>query len=111
MYILTAEQIRAWDRYTMEHEPITSINLMERAAARCVEWMVNQQWQKREFVVFCGKGNNGGDGLAMARMLLQNGFFVSVYVLESDKAGSEDFQKNLERLGANQSPVRYIKNQ
>jgi len=82
----------------MEHEPIASIDLMERAATKCVEWIEKQNWQKRSFKIFCGKGNNGGDGLAIARLLFLYDYGVSVYILEFGKAGSEDFQTNLQRL-------------
>ena len=98
MKILNAEQIRAWDQYTMEHEPILSIDLMERAATKCFEWLDNNGWLVHSFVVFCGKGNNGGDGLAIARMLAGRGCNVSVYILEFGHKGTEDFQTNLARL-------------
>lgn len=98
--ILSAAQIREWDRYTIEHEPISSIDLMERAARKCVEWIRTQSWPKPSFRIFCGKGNNGGDGLAMARMLLLAEYDVSVYILEFGKLGSDDFQTNLQRLHA-----------
>lgn len=98
MYILSAAQTRAWDAYTMQHEPVASIDLMERAAAKCVEWLEKKHWQHKHFKLFCGKGNNGGDGLAIARLLLQKGYTVAVYILEFGKPGSEDFQTNLQRL-------------
>lgn len=96
--ILNAQQIRAWDAYTIQHEPVSSIDLMERAALKCVEWIEKNHWQKKVFRIFCGKGNNGGDGLAIARLLFQLDYEVSVYILEFGKAGSEDFQLNLQRL-------------
>ena len=92
MQILTREQIQAWDQYTIQHEPIRSIDLMERAATRCVEWISQQQWNSISFKVFCGKGNNGGDGLAIARMLLQLELPVVIFILENGKQGSPDFQ-------------------
>ena len=98
MKILNAEQIRAWDQHTMAHEPIISIDLMERAAAKCFEWLDNNGWLVHSFAVFCGKGNNGGDGLAIARMLAGRGSKVSVYILEFGHKGTEDFQTNLARL-------------
>lgn len=98
MQILNAEQIRAWDQYTIEHEPIASINLMERAARRCADWIEKQHWQQRHFTIICGKGNNGGDGLAIARSLLHLDRSVTVYILEFGKAGTADFQENLQRL-------------
>jgi len=98
MKILNAEQIRAWDQYTMAHEPIISLDLMERAAGKCFEWLDNNGWLVHSFVVFCGKGNNGGDGLAISRMLAGRGCNVSVYILEFGHKGTEDFQTNLARL-------------
>lgn len=82
----------------MEHEPISSIDLMERAAEQCVKWIGKQPWQQRHFKIFCGKGNNGGDGLAIARLLFELDYRVQVFILEFGKAGSEDFQFNLQRL-------------
>ncbi len=96
--ILSAEQIRAWDQYTIQHEPISSIDLMERAAARCVAWIKTRGWQQKRILIFCGKGNNGGDGLAIGRMLLASGYTVTFFILESGKIGSDDFQTNLQRL-------------
>ena len=98
MKILTAEQIRAWDQYTIEHEPIFSIDLMERAASKCLEWLEENNFFVYPFAIFCGKGNNGGDGLAIARMLAHKGCSVSVYILEFGHKGTEDFQTNLARL-------------
>jgi ADP-dependent NAD(P)H-hydrate dehydratase / NAD(P)H-hydrate epimerase len=98
VYILTAQQLRAWDTYTILNEPISSIDLMERAACKCVEWIRQQKWQNRSFRIFCGKGNNGGDGLAIARLLFRLDYSVSVYILEFGKSGSDDFQTNLKRL-------------
>jgi hydroxyethylthiazole kinase-like uncharacterized protein yjeF len=98
VYILTADQIRQWDQFTIQNEPVASIDLMERAASKCVEWIDKRQWRKKHFLVFCGKGNNGGDGLAIARLLTRLDYRVSVYILEFGKPGSEDFQTNLQRL-------------
>jgi hydroxyethylthiazole kinase-like uncharacterized protein yjeF len=96
--ILSAEQIRAWDEFTIQHEPVASVDLMERAAGECVQWLKEKAWSERNFLIFCGKGNNGGDGLAIARMLLQAGYSATVFVLENGKKGSEDFEINLQRL-------------
>jgi NAD(P)H-hydrate epimerase len=98
VHILSAEQIRAWDQYTITQEPILSIDLMERAARKSVEWIKAKPWQGKVFRIFCGKGNNGGDGLAIGRMLLKAGYAVSFYILEFGKLGSDDFQINLQRL-------------
>ncbi len=98
MKVLNAEQIRAWDQYTIQHEPVTSIDLMERAATKCVEWLEDNDWFVYPFTIFCGKGNNGGDGLAIARMLAERDCTVAVNILEFGNMGTEDFQANLARL-------------
>ena len=69
MQIWDTARIREWDRYTISHEPITSLDLMERAATVCFEWLLKHHYSDRPIAVFCGKGNNGGDGLALARLL------------------------------------------
>src|SRR5215813_11722085 len=98
MKILSAEEIRLWDQYTIKHEPVSSIDLMERAATKCVEWLeANVPFDSR-FNIFCGKGNNGGDGLAIARLLAERNYPVSVYILEFGHKGTDDFQANLTRL-------------
>jgi len=98
MKIFSAQQIREWDQYTIQHEPIPSVELMERAAGCCVRWLEENTLLDQSFKIFCGKGNNGGDGLAMARMLSQRGCGVAVFILEFGHLGTEDFQVNLERL-------------
>lgn len=98
MKILTATQIKDWDKFTIENEPIPSIDLMERAASGCVQWIDQQSWQKKHFRIFCGKGNNGGDGLCIARLLHELDYSVSVHILEFGKTGSPEFQTNLQRL-------------
>ena len=109
MQILSAQQIRDWDQFTIQHEPISSVALMERAAGKCVEWIMQKPWHQKPFHIFCGKGNNGGDGLVIARQLLQQNYKVSVYILESGKIGTPDFQINLQRLhDLNFNDISYI---
>jgi ADP-dependent NAD(P)H-hydrate dehydratase / NAD(P)H-hydrate epimerase len=108
MKILSAQQIRDWDKYTINHEPIASIDLMERAATKCVEWLEENNFLQYPVAIICGKGNNGGDGLAMARMLGEKNVNLNVYIVETSPQGSEDFQANLERL---QFPIRFIQNE
>lgn len=100
MKIFSAAQIKAWDAYTIANEPIQSIDLMERAAQKCTDWILEHYPAQKVFKIFCAKGNNGGDGLAIARQLYQKGFEAFVYILEFGKLGSEDFQQNLQRLHA-----------
>ncbi len=98
MKILNASQIREIDAYTIENEPVSSIDLMERAAKKCFDW-IRRNMRKNQLVrIFCGMGNNGGDGLVIARMLAGTGRKVIVYkVLHSDRS-SEDFAINEKRL-------------
>ena len=98
MKIFSAEEIRLWDQYTMRHEPITSIDLMERAATSCVDWLEINGYSENQFVVFCGKGNNGGDGLAIARLLAAKKYPIRIFILEFGHKGTNDFQINLARL-------------
>lgn len=98
MKILSAEEIRLWDQYTIQHEPIASIDLMERASMKCLDWIGQHYPDALSFGIFCAKGNNGGDGLAIARMLIERNFPVSVYILEFGHLGTDDFQTNLARL-------------
>jgi hydroxyethylthiazole kinase-like uncharacterized protein yjeF len=108
MEILSAGQIRAWDEYTMQHEPISSIDLMERAATAALAWLEKNGYSGRSVSIFCGKGNNGGDGLALARLLTALDNIVTVYILEFGHLGTADFQINLARLHLAPVEVRFI---
>jgi NAD(P)H-hydrate epimerase len=89
MKIFTAEQIRNGDEYTIKNEPVSSVQLMERAAQACVDWIFENCKNHRNFAVFCGKGNNGGDGFAIARMLHLKGFDVDVFTNTKAKFSSD----------------------
>ncbi len=69
MKILSTEQIRLADNYTIENEPILSVNLMERAGKTCFNWIIKNFNNDFSFKIFVGQGNNGGDGLVIARLL------------------------------------------
>ncbi len=98
MKIFSASQIKDWDQYTMLHEPISSIELMERASTACLNWILHRYSTYRLFTIFCGKGNNGGDGLAIARLLADAGKTVQLQVLEFGFPGTLDFQQNLAKI-------------
>lgn len=107
MKILSAEQIRELEAYTIKNEPVSSIDLMERAASAFVEAITERIKPTGKICVYCGMGNNGGDGLAVARMLLQQGYAsVSVYVILHSTKHSDDFKRNEERL---KTKLNYIK--
>ena len=108
MKIFSAAQIKKWDAFTIANEPIASIDLMERAATACCKWLIGKIFGHYHFLVFSGKGNNGGDGLAIARLLIEHGCKVSVYILEFGKAGTGDFQTNLERLHEVSTDIHFI---
>ncbi|HCM35961.1 NAD(P)H-hydrate dehydratase [Chryseobacterium sp.] len=99
MKIFTTEQIRSWDQFTILHEPISSVQLMERASMAIANWISEHCKNHKKMVVFCGNGNNGGDGLAIARMLYLKGFDVDVFVNDPKGKFSEDATINLKRLG------------
>ncbi|CAN5141983.1 bifunctional ADP-dependent NAD(P)H-hydrate dehydratase/NAD(P)H-hydrate epimerase [soil metagenome] len=109
MKILSAAQIREADSYTINNEPIASIDLMERASLGFVNCFVQQIGNTNPVNVFCGTGNNGGDGLAIARMLMKENYSVKTFVISNNGNGSEDFQINFERLSI-VSSVNDIKN-
>jgi NAD(P)H-hydrate epimerase len=98
MKILSIDKIRAADAYTIEHEPISSIGLMERAAMQLFNWITKRVDQTHAFKVFAGPGNNGGDGLALGRMLAEAGYEVKIYIIRYTEKTSDDFQVNFERV-------------
>ncbi len=98
MKILDAKQVRLVDAYTLENEPIASIDLMERAARQCVPFIKKLAKGSKHVKVFCGMGKNGGDGLAISRMLASTGINVSVYKLLHAENPSDDFATNERRL-------------
>lgn len=97
MKLLSAAQIRQWDQFTMQHEPIRSLDLMERAAKACAKW-ISQNTLSEHYYIFCGKGNNGGDGLAIARLLTGIGRSCKVFIAETGAAPAEDYQANFTHL-------------
>lgn len=98
MMILSGMQLKEWDQYTMQNSGISAIDLMERAAGSCCKWLYDQHLVPGSFSIFCGKGNNGGDGLALARMLINSGSKVVVYLPESANKGTDEFETNFQRL-------------
>lgn len=97
MKLLSAQQIRELDLATIKSEPVSSINLMERAAESCTKWIL-ENTVDRAFFIICGTGNNGGDGLAIARQLCNAGKNCTVMVVGNIKNGTPDFRTNFERL-------------
>jgi NAD(P)H-hydrate epimerase len=98
MKIFTSTQIKELDRYTIEHEPIPSIDLMERAAKTLTRAITDTWNNSVPVIVFAGPGNNGGDALAVARMLGDQGYQVTVYLFNINGHLSEECAANKKRL-------------
>lgn len=98
MKIFTSTQIHELDKYTIEHEPVSSLQLMERAA-RAITRSIEAEWSNRTpVIVFAGPGNNGGDALAVARMLSEDNYGVTVYLFNIHNKLSADCAANKKRL-------------
>lgn len=100
MKIFTGSQIREIDRLTIETEPVSSDSLMERAALSLAAWLMQKYGRPGRFVVFCGPGNNGGDGLALARLLSQQQYQCRVYKVLADAMTTDEWKTNHDRLVA-----------
>ncbi len=99
MKVLTASQFYQADKETIQFQNISSIELMERASFRCFEWLhVRLQGNPIKIHVLCGIGNNGGDGLVMARYLKEYGYNVSCYIVNYSDKRTEEFLENYKRL-------------
>lgn len=109
MKIFSVLQIRAWDNATLALEPIASLDLMERASAAFVRWFCERFDDQPCVKIVCGMGNNGGDGLAIARLLIQKHYNVQVYIVKHTDTGSKDFQANWDRLTP-QTTLHWIDN-
>jgi hydroxyethylthiazole kinase-like uncharacterized protein yjeF len=98
--LLTAPQIREADAYTIAHEPISSIELMERASKAFVGWFVNRFADKKQSItIYCGTGNNGGDGLAIARMLHDHQYkALNIKIVRFSDNATADFNTNLKLM-------------
>lgn len=96
--IFSAEQIKAWDQYTIEHEPISSIDLMERAANAFVKDFVDKFFSIKSVDIVCGPGNNGGDGFAIGRLLVNEGYKVSCHLIDFGSKLSPDCRENYRRF-------------
>ncbi len=98
--LLISKQMQKADAYTIAHEPISTIDLMERAATAFVKVFKQEYTEKTNSIsILCGQGNNGGDGLAIARLLHNDKYKnISVYLINFSTKQSKDYSRNLERL-------------
>ena len=98
MKLFRTDQIKQIDGMTIKEEPISSVDLMERAAGQVVRWYMSKFERSSRVFIFIGPGNNGGDGLAIARLLESNRYDTIVYYVEFTEKTSDDWKKNLNRL-------------
>ena len=108
MKIFTSNQIKDLDHYTIEHEPIRPIDLMERAAKAMSRAIVEIWDNSFPVVVFAGPGNNGGDALAMARILADQNYKVSVFLFNINDHLSEDCSANKKRVAEHRHIKSFI---
>lgn len=98
MKLFTTKQIAEIDKYTIENEPVSDIDLMERAAMQVSNWIVRRFSTEQKMVFFAGPGNNGGDALAIARQLADLDYTCEVFLPHMGKELKGSPKKNLERL-------------
>lgn len=90
MHLLTAAQTKEWDAVTLQQQGISSQQLMERAAQACMDWLAAHFPKETPFLVLCGCGHNGGDGLAITRLLQQAGYAARAFLLQHQSTCAED---------------------
>jgi len=98
--IFSSKQIKLIDEYTIVHEPVSSFELMERASRELFSRITGLVNRNDEIMVFAGTGNNGGDGLAVARMLRESSYRVKVFVVNISSKRSDEWQRNLDKFNA-----------
>ncbi|MGC8823369.1 MAG: NAD(P)H-hydrate dehydratase [Bacteroidales bacterium] len=95
--IYTTNERRGVDAYTIQQQGISSFELMERAGQQCAYWIMSRYSRSHPIYIFCGKGNNGGDGWVIARHLAREDYRVTVYHLFSPDRFSDDARINYQR--------------
>ena len=89
MKIFFTNETKKLDRFTIENEPIKSIDLMERAASSVTFEIISRWKRNTPVVVFAGPGNNGGDALAVSRMLIEEGYIYLIHFKNYHKTVSK----------------------
>lgn len=98
MKLFTTQQIPVLDAYTIEHEPIADIDLMERAALQVSNWLEQNYSSSQKFVLLAGPGNNGGDALAVARQVSERGLKAEVFLFNPKQEYKGAPALNMQRL-------------
>jgi len=99
--IFTTKQVKELDKYTIEYEPIESIDLVERAANAFIQEFSRCYSRQTRIIVFAGQGNNGADALAIARLLSDESYPVEVYLFNPTHQLSPECEQNKHRLISN----------
>lgn len=107
MKLFTSDIQKLWDKRTVEVKNQRSLDLMELAAELCTQAILECEYFGH-FVVVCGIGNNGGDGLAIACLLKESGMVVDVIVVGAADSGSPEFKANLQRVLHTDIPVQFL---
>ena len=94
-YLPGARQMREADEYTINILGVPSLELMERAAAACVTYIKEQLTEHSKVCVVCGCGNNGGDGFAIARMLMNDGYYVTAVLAGNRERCTKECEKQI----------------
>ena len=108
MKLFSCKQIAEIDQLTMLLEPISSINLMERASGTVVDWLVRTLSKANPVYIFAGPGNNGGDGFVIARHLIHRKYKVKVFVLCEQYKLKGDARIHFEKI-RNHKDVCFVK--
>jgi NAD(P)H-hydrate epimerase len=107
--VYNAESNQQWDQFTIENEPVSPIDLMERAATLVTKNILGSTFFDKAFI-FCGPGNNGGDGLVIGRLLNETGKKVIIYCLDIGPQSNE-FLANYKRLPESIEVIHLSKDQ
>jgi ADP-dependent NAD(P)H-hydrate dehydratase / NAD(P)H-hydrate epimerase len=105
MKIFSTPQVREIDKLTIANEPISSVDLMERASMRFTEWFTTHFKTIVPVTVFAGSGNNGGDALAISRLLIEREYKVRVFFIMTGSSISDDCKDNLNKLKSFLNPI------
>lgn len=107
MKIFSSRQFRDWDKATIAKQYEASIDLMEHAAGEIARHLIENELAL-SYVIVCGTGNNGGDGLVIARKLHEEGKSVEVFIAGTAENGSADFRANLDRLMNSEVEIHFL---
>lgn len=96
--IFATDKVKELDQYTIQNEPISSIDLVERAATVFMHEFCRRYSKQTRIVIFAGQGNNGADALAVARLLIDEGYRIETYLFNPTEHLSYDCELNKQRL-------------